>query len=227
MASNSGQLCAYTPNHFGWGAFMNKIDAAVWRRENDKVYLFSGAWYVRYSNIADGIDEGYPKRISGNWNGLPSSFRNGIDAALFRTSNGKLYFFKGNQYVRLTGTTVDAGYPKTISASWNGLPAHFQTGIDAVFERESNGKIYMFKGNQYVRLTETTVDSGYPKSIAAHWPSMPSSFNDGIDAALMRWDNHKIYLFRGTRYVRFSNVTDGVDSGYPNWIHKNWMPFPT
>lgn len=227
MASNSGQLCAYTPYHFGWGAFLENIDTAVWRRDNNKAYLFSGEWYVRYTDISKGIDEGYPKRIHPNWKGLPAAFRSDLDAALYRSSNNKLYFFKGNQYVRLTGTEVDPGYPKSIGASWNGLPADFEAGIDAAFERESNGKIYMFKGDRYVRLTETTVDAGYPKSIGPAWPGMPSTFNQRIDAALMRWDNHKIYLFHGRRYVRFSNVNDGVDGGYPNWIHKNWMPFPT
>ena len=70
--------------------------------------------------------------------------------------------FKGSQYVRLTGATVDATYPKPIAGNWNGLPPDFQTGIDAAVFREANGKSYFFKGNRYVRLTETTVDDGYP-----------------------------------------------------------------
>lgn len=227
MVSNTEQLCAYTPTHWSWGAFLTKIDAAVWRGDNNKTYLFSGDWYVRYSNINDGIDEEYPKKISGNWADLPVAFRSNIDACVYRNSNNKLYFFKGDQYVRLTGSTMDAGYPKPIAGNWNGLPSSFQQGIDAAFLRESNGKIYMFKGNQYVRLTDTTVDNGYPQPIAGNWPGLPSGFTSGLDAALMRWDNHKIYLFRDRKYVRYTKVEDGIDPGYPNWINKNWMPFPT
>jgi hypothetical protein len=226
MSSNDDQLCSYTRTHWSWDAFMTKIDCAVWRGDNDKAYLFSGEWYLRYSNISDGIDPDYPKKISGNWS-LPSEFRSGIDAALYRNSNGKLYFFKGNQYIRVTGTTVDSGYPKPISPNWKGMPADFAQGIDAAFLRESNGKIYMFKGNKYVRLTETEVDPGYPKTISQNWPGLPSEFTTGLDAALMRRDTSQIYFFRGRKYVRYSNVPEGIDPGYPNWIDKNWMPFPT
>ncbi len=227
MWNNTQALCDYTPIHLGWGAFMTNIDAAVWRGDNNKTYLFSKGWYVRYSNIDDGIDEGFPAKISANWIGLPDSFASGIDAALYRNSNNKLYFFKGNQYVRLTGSTVDAGYPQPIAGNWNGLPPSFEQGIDAAFLRESNGKIYMFKGDEYVRLTETEMDPGYPKPIAGNWPDLPTTYNAGIDAALMRVDTSKIYFFHGHTYIRYSNVNDGVDEGYPRWINKNWMPFPT
>jgi len=227
MASNSETLCAYTPLHWSWGAFMTKIDAAVWRGDNNNAYLFSRDWYVRYSNINDGIDEDYPKKISGNWNGLPADFASGIDAALYRNSNNKLYFFKGNQYVRLTGSSMDAGYPLPIAGNWHGLPASFQQGIDAAFLRESNGKIYMFKGSQYVRLTETEMDAGYPKPIAGNWEGLPNDYTSGIDAVLMRVDTSQIYFFHGHTYVRYSNVDDGIDAGYPKWINKSWMPFPT
>ena len=227
MASNSDRLCAFTPLHWSWGAFMTKIDAAVWRGDNNKAYLFSKDWYVRYSNIDEGIDEGYPQKIAGNWNGLPDDFASGIDAALYRNSNSKLYFFKGDKYVRLTGSTMDEGYPKPIAGNWHGLPASFQQGIDAAFLRESNGKIYMFKGNQYVRLTETEMDAGYPKPIAGNWAGLPNDYTAGVDAVLMRVDTSKIYFFHGHTYVRYSNVDSGIDPGYPNWINKNWMPFPT
>ncbi len=230
MRSNSKAVCAYTPKHFGWNPFLTKVDAAVWRGDNAKAYLFSGDEYIRYTDIANLRDDGYPRVISPNWGGLPASFRTGIDAALFREDNNALYFFKGNQYVRFSAgsNTVDAGYPKPIAGNWPGLPANFQAGIDAALWRESNGAVYLFKGNQYVRFTKVSdgVDAGYPNPIAGNWPGLPASFEAGIDAALMRKDNHKIYFFKGTRYVRFSNVSDGVDAGYPAWINGNWMPFP-
>ena len=199
--------------------------AALWRESNQKIYMFQADKYVRLTGST--VDAGYPQPIAGNWHGLPDNFASGLDAALYRSSNNKLYFFKGSQYVRLTGSTVDAGYPQPIAGNWHGLPASFQQGIDAAFLRESNGKIYMFKGNQYVRLTETEMDPGYPKTIAGNWPGLPNDYTSGIDAALMRVDTSKIYFFRDRTYVRYSNVDDGIDPGYPNRINKNWMPFPT
>lgn len=226
MSGNSDVVCSFTPQHLGWEAFMTNIDAALYRGDNNKAYLFSGKWYVRFSKVGDPKDEGYPKTIAGNWHGLPSDWENGIDAALWRPSNQKIYFFKGNQYCRLTGATVDAGYPKPIAGNWSGLPADFQAGIDAAFHRTSNDKIYFFKGSNYVRLTETTVDPGYPKPIGTNWEGLPASFQQKIDAALMRLDSGQIYMFSGRRYIRYTNVANGIDPGYPNWIDKNWMPFP-
>jgi hypothetical protein len=71
------------------------------------------------------VDGGYPAPIS-NW-GWPAGFgSNGIDAALH--SGSKCYFFRGDQYIRVTrgdtgAGTVDAGYPKDIS-TW-GWPSGF------------------------------------------------------------------------------------------------------
>ncbi len=55
--------------------------------------------------------------MPGGWKGLPASFSSGIDAAIFR--KGHTYFFKGNQYVRFTGTKLDSGYPVTLPGGWD------------------------------------------------------------------------------------------------------------
>lgn len=230
MRGNSGAICAHTPKHFGWGAFLTSIDAAVWRLDIDKLYLFSYDEYVRYTDVGEGRDEGYPRPISGNWPGLPPSFLKELDAALWREDNGKLYFFKSSQYIRFSTVAagVDPGYPKPIAGNWPGLDSEFNKGIDAAFWRESNGKVYFFKGDRYVRFSGVSdgVDSGYPKPIAGNWPGLPASYNEGIDAAVTRRDNGKVYFFKGRTYVRYSKVSDGIDPGYPRWINANWMPFP-
>jgi hypothetical protein len=41
---------------------------------------------------------------------MPAEFARGIDAATYR--NGHVYMFRGSQYIRFTGTKMDAGYPK-------------------------------------------------------------------------------------------------------------------
>jgi hypothetical protein len=70
-------------------------------------------------------------------------------------------------------------------------------------------------------------NAGYPKPIAGNWNGLPGGFSSGVDAALMRWDTHKIYFFRDHTYVRYSDAENGIDEGYPKWINKSWMPFPT
>jgi hypothetical protein len=228
MLNNKAAMCRHTPLHLGWGPFMNRIDAAVVRGDNGKLYLFSGTHYIRYTDVESGPDPEYPRRIAGNWKRLPPRFQDGIDAALWRDRNNRLYFFKGSEYVRFAvdpNDGVDDGYPKSIASSWPGLPAAFNNGIDAALMRQSNGKIYFLKGNQYARFSDAGAGLAldYIRPIAGNWPGLPE---DGIDAALMRRSNGKIYFFRGTKYYRYSSVPDGVDAGYPKWIDRNWMPFP-
>jgi hypothetical protein len=123
---------------------------------------------------------------------------------------------------------VDSGYPRPIAGNWPGLPSSFTQGIDAALWRRSNGKIYFFKGSQYVRISRVPagVDSGYPRPIAGNWPGLPSSFNQGIDAALCRRDTGQIYFFKGPAYVRYTSLSRGIDPGYPHWIDPNWTAFP-
>ncbi|WP_151523568.1 hemopexin repeat-containing protein [Serinicoccus kebangsaanensis] len=225
MRSSGPVVCGYTRSHWGWSAFLERVDAAVHRGDNDKIYLFSGAHYARYSQ-AGTMDEGYPTTIAGNWKGLPSRFTRNLDAALYRESNGKTYLFKGSEYVRMTGAEMDAGYPAPIKGNWKGLPADFEEGIDAALWRMSNDKIYFFKGDRYVRLTEAQADPGFPQPISPNWTGLPAHYANGIDAALMRRDTNQIYLFNGRTYLRYSNVANGPDAGFPAWINGNWMPFP-
>lgn len=68
----------------------------------------------------------YP--INSNWTGVWSS---GFDAAL-NWGNGKVFFFRGSQYMRydLVKNKVDPGYPKSIAFNWGGLHS---SGVDAAF----------------------------------------------------------------------------------------------
>jgi len=222
--------CPGTELYDRLSALRSGVDAALWRTSTGQVYLFSGNRYARISQIGDGADSTYPRAIAGNWKGLPASFQSGLDAALWRQSNGKIYFFKGDQYVRISRVSagVDSGYPRPIAGNWPGLPLSFTQGIDAALWRKSNGKIYFFKGDQYVRFSSVSrgMDSGYPRPIAGNWPGLPDAFNQGIDAALTRRDTGQIYFFKGPAYVRYSSVSRGIDSTYPRWIDPNWTQFP-
>jgi hypothetical protein len=113
--------------HFGTG-----IDAAVnWG--NGKAYLFKGGEYIRHDIAADTIDPGYPKPIAGNWGGVAGTiFAQDIDAAV-NWGNGKVYWFKGDQYGRFDvgSKALDAGYPRAISAGWPGV---FTAGVSGAVE---------------------------------------------------------------------------------------------
>ena len=193
------------------------IDAALY--SGTKCYFFHGNQYIRVTRGDTGpgtVDPGYPAPIS-NW-GWGSFGANGIDAALY--SGSKCYFFKGNQYIRVTRGntgpgTVDPGYPAPISNwGWGSFGAN---GIDAALY--SGSKCYFFKGNQYIRVTRGntgpgTVDPGYPAPISNWgWGSFGAN---GIDAAL--YSGTKCYFFKGNQYIRVTRGDTGpgtVDSGYP------------
>lgn len=224
-------ICTFTHAQIGWKAFLNKLDAGVHTVVNNKLYLFSGEYYVRYTGFA--MDDGYPKKIAGNWPGFPASFASGVDAALWSGPTGKVYFFKGNQYLRVdpaAGWAVEAGYPKAIAGNWPGMPAGFAAGVDAALWSQPNQRVYFFKGNQYVRVDPAAgwaVEAGYPKPIAGNWPGFPASFAAGIDSAAWGEPNQRIYFFKGTRYVRVDPAAGwAVEAGYPRAINVNWMPFP-
>lgn len=87
------------------------IDATFVYSVNNKLYLFKGEQYWRFtqlSNLDYLKDGGYPQAIASSWNGLPNS----IDAA-FQWNNKKLYFVKGSDYYRWDDklNRVHSGYP--------------------------------------------------------------------------------------------------------------------
>lgn len=207
-----------------------RFAASVYPREvrpaggsSGKAYFFKGNQYLRYDIKADKTDPGYPRPIAGAWPGFPASFNAGVDADL-AWNNGKVYFFKGSQYIRydVAADRVDPGYPKPIAGIWRGL---WTDNIDAAMTWP-NGKAYFFKGNQYIRYDIATnkADPGYPKLIAAGWRGLPASFNAGLQAAVT-WPNGKSYLFKGNQYVRYDIKTDRADPGYPKLITAGWPGF--
>ena len=97
------------------------IDAAI--QLNNRTYLFKDSLYYRFSwsdtgsqnSVGPVLDKSYPRPLPGGWLGLKGHFLSKIDAALHYKPSGKNYFFSGDEYVRLSGTEVDPGYPKKTS----------------------------------------------------------------------------------------------------------------
>ena len=97
----------------------------------------------------------------------------------------------GSNQMRFSGNVEQSG-----KSNWKGLPAaSFGRGIDAALWNGKSDKIYMFKGNQYVKIDPNagwSVEPKYPKPIAGNWSGFPASFTNGVDAALWSNTNKKV-----------------------------------
>lgn len=96
----------------------SNVDAAFVLSLNQKLYIFKGENYYRFSILSNNdyiLDNGYPQRISSKWRGLPSS----VDA-VFEWSNKQIYFFKDQYYYRWDKRRfqVERGYPLKTSESF-------------------------------------------------------------------------------------------------------------
>ncbi|WP_211828910.1 hemopexin repeat-containing protein [Kistimonas asteriae] len=157
-------------------------------------------------------------------------FNDDAGMAATKWDNGKVYFFRGNQYYRfdLGNDSVDSGYPAGISGGWSGLD-RFTGGasdIDAVINW-GNGKAYFFKDDEYIRydIDADRADDGYPMKIAEQWPEL-AKFQGGardIDAAI-NWSNGNAYFFKGAEYIRYNLSSGKVDVGYPMLISDTTWP---
>ena len=78
--------------------------------------------YVKYSDkiVPFKVDPGFPKELDHReWGNLPENFKSGFDAMTVLLT-GKLYVFKGSEYIRYTHFSwnlIDQGYPKPIKGN--------------------------------------------------------------------------------------------------------------
>jgi len=141
------------------------INAALPYEGTSRAYMWRSGEYLRLSDVT--VLGSYPKLMPGGWRNMPKTWRGNVDAAIHYRPNNKHYFFKGGEYIRLTGVTMDAGYPRALPGGWRGMPSHFAEGVDAATYR--NGHVYMIKGDSYIRFSGTQLDEGYPKPMS-RWP---------------------------------------------------------
>jgi Hemopexin len=175
-------------------------------------YFFDDGFYSGYTWATLQVAPGYPRRVAGNWPGLPWT---SIDAAVngVGTFRGKAFFFKGNQYVRYdwVKNRVDPGYPLPISL-W-GLTGAFANGVDAAVEGMGTFAhyTYFFKGSQYVRYNWNTQQTSSPLPITL-W-GLTGDFAKGVDLAVEGGPGFrgKTYFFKGNKYVRYDWASNSID----------------
>lgn len=129
------------PIHWNTG-----IDAISRCEPQEKTIFFKGREYLVFQ-------QGYPvknrpQKLPGEFKNLPSFFHSNIDAAVYLSDNNTLYFFKGDQYVRLKNNRVEQGYPRKLPGEFHKLPQGFYSDVDAVLYRK--GYILFYKKGQYI-----------------------------------------------------------------------------
>lgn len=165
---------------------------AAFRAADDSVYFFSGGQSIS-SKPGATLQE-----VKAVWSAVRNNIQknNQFDAA-FKAPDGKTYVFAGDQFYRYSSADyshVDEGYPKAISDRWGALPDSFRAGIDAAFVFNVDGvdRLYLFKGNYYVRSSSSNysqIDPGYPRELGVGPHPEGAWFNP-------------IYLIRGVPHFR-------------------------
>ncbi|KAL9964457.1 hypothetical protein ACROYT_G028102 [Oculina patagonica] len=159
-------------------------------------------------------------------------FNYGFDA-MTTLSNGYIYLFKENMYVRYTDSsavTPNPAYPVLINDRFENLPEDFTQGFDSFFLNDVYGHAFATKGSQYIRFEDgnvTTVDFGYPRSINWFWWGVSGSMSTGFDSSV-QLPTGLAYVTRGPLYVRYSDKYQStVDAGYPKRLDSGeWGNLP-
>jgi len=150
----------------------------------------------------------------------PSSARPTIFDAAINLGNGKLYFFRGADYVRydVAADRVDTGYPKRIADFWPGL---FTSDLDAAVVVD--GTLHAFKDDSYVRydLALDRAEPGFPVAIADAWPGL---FPSDLDA-VTTWHGG-LRFTKGAWFLDWDLTTHTPDPAGPQRLEDGWPGLP-
>lgn len=161
----------------GLGQYADKVVAALEKNSSVSYFFLNDGTYIRYNNVLDRADAGYPKPVDNNtWPGL-NGYGDKIIATL-RWSSDKAYFFLSDgTYIRydLGDDRVDSGYPQAINdQTWPGLGSYAQD-ITSAFKWNNSRAYFFLKGQRYIRynISEDKAENGYPaKTNNNSWPGL-------------------------------------------------------
>ncbi|XP_078515686.1 matrix metalloproteinase-18-like [Lissotriton helveticus] len=193
------------------------IDTFISTKEG-AIYAFKGKHFWELNQLSKTLTpkKGYPQLITSKWK-LPAS----IDASI-RMQNpagdqdGKIFFFKGDQYWKFDQDQMEAGYPKKIKDGFPGVPDN----VDAAFTQPAiiakSGKVirgerlFFIKGDQYVLYDAAIGNSTEPQSLLEQWVGAQTP----ISAALSY--KNEIYLISAKKFQKVLLLTYLQDTVYAN-----------
>jgi len=208
----------------------NRVDAGfvLGSGVNATTLLFSADQYVRYSDPYSGfVDEGYPKVIvhlagaDGVFPGIPSELLQGLRAFIAGT-DGALHVFApapaSDATPQLYVSSASGDTLRPLNLRWGIVDNQLWDTefVDAAL-RTSDGKLFLFSGNQYLRYSSadrSNVDEGYPRKISTSYaaelgvPSFAPEMNAGVDAALLIGTTH--FYFVGSNVISSAAPTTAV-----------------
>lgn len=124
--------------------FQEGLDAAfAWSNGQDtmRLFYFKGTECLRvdYDVSASRFFNVQPATTISFDGVFTTHFTEGVDAAFYYALTRKVYFFRGNQYIRYDAATgkVDSGYPAVTSSNWTGLTNDWSC-IDPVINNNCN-----------------------------------------------------------------------------------------
>jgi hypothetical protein len=167
-------------------AFQSHLDAVLYK--NGTVYLFKDEHCFAFPPESNGTSDDAERvtAIANRWGQAQNNFMArsedpSIDGA-FVDTRGRLYVFKGDQFIRYADTEqddVETGYPKRLTTTFR-LPDSFATlaqddqpavvSITGAFTFE--GRTYLVNGEEYVRYLDDDygcLPSFYPLKFTDVW----------------------------------------------------------
>jgi len=130
-----------------------------------------------------------------------------VDAAA--NIRGELYFFKGEDFWRLTKTEKLGPHP--IYLFWREFP---KIKIDAVFSYSS--EIYFLTGKSVLVYQDNMLYDEHPIKLLSHF-DLPDSL-EKVDAAYVNDD--QVYFFRKDQYWKYSLKNNKMQPTYPKKISQ-------
>mgnify|MGYP006137709727 CR=1 FL=1 len=161
-----------------------------------------------------------------------------IDAAFVWEEDKNLYFFKNENYWRITKTNKVEG-PFLINSFWGKIIGNLDsksknkkstdtiknTGINAIYSDLFDNNTYIFKGNMVYAYDkkEEKIKDGFPKKINDVWTGFPENI-DFIDAVYVDTLSNTIYFIKNKTYYKLNDSSKNVESS--KTIDKLWSGGP-